>query len=295
MLTNEILVQKWPPLTVKAFRPRNCVPVLGGCLAIEFMGGKSKGQRDWMELYFYYCGRTIGAARHYLFRVSDGFAARWLEQLNCLPVDCGHWFGSLRCAGLFSHRLDCVQQEVAGKEEASGRRARGGWKVSVAAVTSCISAAGGEGHLLRGPVGLRQRDACRWGWDSHMSQVRRTALAVKPDDSERNNAWPFCIVFSLSSFIKKCFCYKSRSRFNSISSRVYSGGRARGMFSGFFFPPTSPFLSLFLVTEHSNEKGCGGAVSRPCMWAATSICSRPLRLLTDGPEREVTVLHLQLF
>lgn len=66
-------------------------------------------------------------------------------------------------------------------------------------------------------------------------------------------------------------------------------------FPFFFFFPRPPFLSLFLVTEHSNEKGCGGAVSRPRMWAATSICSRPLRLLTDGPEREVTVLHLQLF
>lgn len=94
---------------------------------------KSEGQRDWMEFYFYYCGRTISTARHYLFHVSDMFAAWWLEQLNCLPVDCGHWFcgSSVVCGAAGCLPIDCVLQEVAGKEEVSGCQARRGLKVSV--------------------------------------------------------------------------------------------------------------------------------------------------------------------
>lgn len=69
--------------------------------------------------------------------------------------------------------------------------------------------------------------------------------------------WPFCIVFSLSSFIKKWFCYKSRSHFNSISSRVYFS-RAWEMFS-LFFP------LLFFLSFSSRHTEMRKVVVAPCL------------------------------
>lgn len=71
---------------------------------------RSEGQMDWMEFYFWDCGRTSGTARHYLFHLSDVFCS--MMTIGAIKLFAGWlwplilWFlSSLRCSGLFTHRL----------------------------------------------------------------------------------------------------------------------------------------------------------------------------------------------
>lgn len=86
---------------------------------------KSRGQRaEWK------C--SFNAVGHYFFHVYFMFAVRRLQQLNCLPIDCDHWFcgSSVVCGAPGRLQIDCVLQEIAGKETVTGWHARRGFKVS---------------------------------------------------------------------------------------------------------------------------------------------------------------------
>lgn len=75
--------------------------------------------------------QEIVAVGLYSFHAAFVFAVRRLEQLNCLPIDCDHWFcgSSVVCGAPDCLHIDCVLQEVAGKETVAGCRAHRGFKV----------------------------------------------------------------------------------------------------------------------------------------------------------------------